>query len=123
AGTTFAEFKEVLDTGLFAARGEQMLGWAQQMFGEFLACDWSAAAKFNINDLWQLTTLGDAKNAQVIPQLITCAAWLSELHSDYAAKLLKHDPTVLLNADETALDMKTRKKLTNTLLASFDSGL
>jgi hypothetical protein len=122
-GTVHTEFKEVLDTGLFAARGEQMLGWAQHTFAEFLASDWTVGVSFTTSDLWQLTTINDGEKERVIPQLITCAAWLCELHKGYRRKVLHNDPMVLLNADESALDMKTRRTLTRSILVAVKSGL
>src|SRR5208337_3427884 len=116
---TFSEFRESLDTGLFGAGGEQMLGWAQHMFAEFLASDWAVGEKLTTADLWDLTTIDDGENAQVVPQLITCAAWLCELHSGYRRKILRNDPTILLNADESALDLTTRRKLTKALLKAI----
>src|SRR4029077_3298661 len=122
AGTTFSEFKETLNTGLFSARGEQMLGWAQQTFAEFLASEWAASSKLTKEDLWQLTTIDDGETRRVIPQLTTCAAWLSEMRRGYRTKVLKYDPAVLLNADETALDPRIRRKLVSRILQLIQSG-
>ncbi len=122
-GTTYSDYKEVLNTGLFSARGEQMLGWAQQTFAEFLAAEWVSSSTLRNKDLWELTTNDDGEARRIVPQLVTVAAWLSEMKPGYRKRVLEKDPTVLLNADETALDSKTRKKLVKQVLAAVEAGV
>lgn len=108
---------EALSTGLFASRGEKRLGWAHQTYAEFLAARY---LNRNLTSPQMLKLI--LQNSTVIPQLRALAAWLSSMNNDVLARVLQHDPYVLLQGDVVLGDSANRPRLVSALLSLYERG-
>lgn len=115
-----AELREVLDTGLFAARGEN-LGWAHQTYGEFLAARYlarSGAASAQIDSL----LVGKVGDGRVVPQLRDVAGWLAAMDAEFFDRLAVCDPLVLLRGEIALAGSEQRLRLAAALLEEDTAG-
>lgn len=88
--------REVLDTGLFSARGPERMGWAHQAYAEFLAADYLVEKQVSPNTVLKLLRHPDGG---LIPQLFAVAAWLTSLSPEVRHALIESEPLVLLRSD------------------------
>jgi hypothetical protein len=73
--------REVLNTGLFTARG-QGLGWTHRTFGDFFAAFWLADDRLSLDQVCDLIMMRDATGRRVVPALRSVAGWLAALRPD-----------------------------------------
>ena len=76
--------KEVLNTGLFNARGAQRMGWAHQTYAEYLAARYLST--MDIDQVLSLIKHQGDPEGRIPPQLHETAAWLV-MHISGAATL------------------------------------
>lgn len=110
---------EVLDTGLFSARGSSRMGWAHQTYAEFLAA-WYL--KHHDLKLSQILSLIYNPNGRVIPQLQETAAWLASMRDDVFENVMETDPDVLLQSELANIDETVKASLVDSLLNVHDQG-
>jgi predicted NACHT family NTPase len=110
--------EEVLDTGLFSARGfSSRMGWAHQTYAEFLAA-WYL--KQHNLELGQVLNLIIHPDQRVVPQLQETAAWIASMIPEVFQEIIKTDPDILLKSDiETASDID-KASLVESLLQAYD---
>src|SRR5439155_6773562 len=96
---TEAVAREVLDTGLFSARGAEQLGFAHQTYGEFLAGWYVHSRGMDVAQMLSLITHPADEVGRVVPQLEETAAWLATLVPAVYDRIVEADPQVLLNSD------------------------
>jgi hypothetical protein len=113
---TNATIEEVLDTGLFSARGYQLMGWAHQGYAEFLAAKY--LLEKSVDPAAVLKILKHPEGG-LVPQLSTVAAWAASLDSAVRAPLLASEPMALLAADLTNWQASELSALTTSLLEGF----
>ena len=117
---TEASIQEVLDTGLFSARGPQRMGWAHQTYAEYLAA-YYLYSRMTSDQIMSLLTHPDDPEGRLVPQLRSTAAWLVSLEpSRFFQNLMEADAEVLLYCDLSTVDEKSKGLLTSALLSLYD---
>lgn len=86
---------ETLQTGLFASRGESMVGWAHRTFTDYLAARFLAGRQI---DGGRLRDLLFAPDGHLYPQVHSIAIWLMRLDVDRYGRLAADDPELLLGS-------------------------
>lgn len=94
--TTDDDVREVLDTGLFSARGERRMGWAHQTYGEFLAANYLVEKGVPPQTILKALT---HPRGGLIPPLAIMGAWAASLSPELRASLIATDPWTLLRGD------------------------
>jgi predicted NACHT family NTPase len=112
--------REVLDTGLFSARGQEQLGFAHQTYGEFLAAWYLASREMETTQILSLITHPSDEAGRVVPQLQEPAAWLVSLVPAVYNRIVESDPQVLLSSDVATMSPEARERLVGSLLHLFD---
>lgn len=117
-----AAIAEVLDTGLFSARGPDRFGWSHRTFAEFLAARYLTTHQPSHEQIRSLLFNVDSGRSDVVPQVADVAAWLSSKNQLIRQSLLAAAPELLLKGDPAALSPETKRQLVDALLARVDSG-
>ena len=111
--------QEVLDTGLFTARGERRIGWAHQTYQEFLAANYLVEKRVAPQTILKALT---HPAGGLIPPLAVIGAWAASLNPEIRAALLASDPWILLRGDLTKWPAADLSALTDSLLAWVEQG-
>ncbi len=119
---TEAAVREVLDTGLFSARGPERLGFAHQTYAEFLAAQYLSTRGMDLPQMLSLVTCSADGQSRVVPQLQETSAWLASLDPSVFERLLQSDPQVLLSSDVATMSAAAREALVGAVLRLFDAG-
>jgi predicted NACHT family NTPase len=119
---TEAAVREVLDTGLFSARGPECLGFAHQTYAEFLAAGYLHSHGMDVAQILSLIMHPGDEAGRVVPQLHEVAAWLAGLLPAVYDRIVQSDPQVLLSSDVTTMSAAARDRLVGSLLQLFDLG-
>ncbi len=106
---------ETLNTGLFASRGSERLGWAHKSYAEFLAAFYLTHNKLALIQIKELLTQDDRGERQLVPQLHQTIAWLATMRADVFREIMEIEPEVLLRSDTTIAEKDTRNKLIGAL--------
>ncbi len=106
--------REVLDSGLFSARGDD-LGWAHQTYGEFLAARYLVKTNASAAQVISLL-VGDGGDGRIVPQLRDVAGWFAALDKDFFGRLAETDPLVLLRGEVGGAGEDQRSRLVAALL-------
>jgi hypothetical protein len=106
-GITEREVRETLDTALFSGRGKNLLGFAHQTYGEFLAAHYILRSELVPADHIRLIATSDA----LVPQLAETATWLAGEEPTVRDFLMQHAPTTLLRSDVLKQDTQLRANL------------
>ncbi|HLL60762.1 MAG TPA: hypothetical protein VK338_03520, partial [Candidatus Nitrosocosmicus sp.] len=116
------QIREVLNTGLFSARGNSKVGWAHQTYGEFLAAKFCVRHQLSWGQLQKLLFHDPIGNNsfQVVPQLYEVAAWLASMNTHFFDKAVITDPEFLLLTDASVMTNSQKKALTEQLLLQLD---
>ncbi len=114
--------REVLDTGLFSARGPNRLGWAHQTYAEFLAAHYLVQHQMTLAQMMSLIVHPGDTEKKLVPQLHETAAWLASMAPEVFREIMKSDPEVLLRSDVATAEVKDRAALVDTLLKLYDEG-
>jgi hypothetical protein len=117
-----AAVREVLDTGLFSARGLERIGFSHQTYAELLAADYLVRRGLAPSQILGLI-LHPGGGGEVVPQLQEAAAWLATLVPAVRDHILRTDPQVLLGSDVSTMSVPTREALVGSLLQLFDAGV
>lgn len=118
------EIKEVLNTGLFSARGNGKIGWAHQTYGEYLAARYITRHKLpwkQVQSLLFQDPLGIGI-FQVVPQLYEVSAWLASLDPSFFDNAVLLDPEFLLLSDANVITDQQKQALVEQLLIRLDRG-
>ena len=110
---------EVLDTGLFSARGSSRMGWAHQTYAEFLAAWYLKHHDLKPSQIFSLIYNPDGR---VIPQLRETIAWLASMRDDVFENVMETDPDVLLQSELANIDETVKASLVDSLLNVHDQG-
>lgn len=113
AGFSEREFRETLDTGLFAGRGEQLVAFAHQSYAEYLASEYVIGSPLPPSGRMRLLTHG----GRLIPQLAETAAWMAGADRTVREFILDDDPDTLLRSDIVRQDVELKKALIDKFLA------
>ena len=115
-----AHIREVLDTGLFSARGPQRMGWAHQTYAEYLAARY-LHSKMTNDQIMSLLTHPDDREGRLVPQLRSTAVWLVNLEPGrFFQSLMEADAEVLLYCDLSTVEEGNKSALVDTLLSLYD---
>lgn len=118
------EIKEVLNTGLFSARGNGKIGWAHQTYGEYLAARYIVRHQLPWRQIQSLLFQDPLKIGifQVVPQLYEVGAWLASLESSFFDNAVLLDPEFLLLSDANVITDQQKQALVEQLLIRLDRG-
>ena len=105
------DLREVLNSGLFSARGGG-IGWAHQTYGEYLAARYLVHTNIAPS---RLLALADDTEGRIVPQLRDVAGWAAAIDTEFTLYLLEHDPLVLLRGEAVLTD-EQRTKLVRAIL-------
>ena len=117
--TTDDDVLEVLDTGLFTARGERRMGWAHQTYGEFLAANYLVEKGVPPQTILKALT---HPRGGLIPPLAIIGAWAASLNPELRASLIATDPWTLLRGDLSKWAATDLAALVASLLAYVEQG-
>lgn len=118
-GRAVEVIREVLDTGLFSARGSQRMGWAHQTYAEFLAAWYLVQHQIPLIQIKELIFSAEDPERKLIPQLHETAAWLASMRDDVLTEIIKTDPDVLLRSD-VSTDANIRSAIVDSLLILYE---
>lgn len=113
------DVREVLDTGLFTARGERRMGWAHQTYQEFLAANYLVEKGVSAQTILKALT---HPSGGLIPPLAITGAWAASLSPEVRATLIATDPWLLLRGDLTKWAATDLAALIDSLLAWVEQG-
>ena len=114
--------REVLDTGLFSSRGIELLGFAHQTYGEFLAATYVHGRGMDQAQVLSLVTHPEDNAGRIVPQLQEAAAWLASLDPMVFDHIVARDPQALLGSDVATMSVESHVALVDALLRLFDAG-
>lgn len=90
--------REVLATGLFNAKGENRVGWAQLAYAHFLCARYLLRTTIESRQVFRLLSATDPDHpGSIVPQLRGIAAWLASTKPEYFEAVIDSDPDVLLS--------------------------
>ena len=112
-----SNIREVLDTGLFSARGVARMGWAHQSYSEFLAAHYLTTKGAPPRNMLKLLV---HPSGGLIPQLSTVAAWAASLSKEIRKGLTSQEPLSFLKGDLVNWSADDLAELTESLLAAYD---
>ncbi|MBN9560853.1 MAG: hypothetical protein J0H14_09025 [Alphaproteobacteria bacterium] len=118
--TSDQDVREILNTGLFTARGDRRMGWAHQSYQEFLAANYLVAEK-RVPPHTILKALTHP-NGGLIPPLAIIAAWAASLSPEIRTSLIATDPWTLLRGDLTKWASTDLAALIGSLLGWVEQG-
>lgn len=113
------DVREVLDTGLFSARGDTRLGWAHQTYGEFLAALYLHEKKVPAATL--LKALTHPKGG-LFPPLAVLGAWAASLSPELRPALILSEPWALLRGDLSNWAQADLETLVSSMLDYVEAG-
>jgi len=113
--------RDTLGTGLFAGTRDGLLNFRHKTYGEFLCARWLADGALSDEQIDDLLFSDHGGRMRVIPQLREVASWLTALSSDFAARLLRREPAVLVRADPASVPGNDRAAIVTALLSSIAS--
>jgi hypothetical protein len=113
------DVREVLDTGLFSARGERRMGWAHQTYGEFLAANYLVDKGVPPETILKALT---HPRGGLIPPLAIVGAWAASLSPELRSSLIATDPWTLLRGDLSKWPAADLTSLVDALLAHVEQG-
>ena len=118
------EIKEVLNTGLFSARGNGKIGWAHQTYGEYLSARYIVRHQLPWKQIQSLLLQDPLKIGifQVVPQLYEVGAWLASLEPSFFDNAVLLDPEFLLLSDANVITDQQKQALVEQLLIRLDRG-
>ncbi|MDE2184653.1 MAG: hypothetical protein KGJ78_16660 [Alphaproteobacteria bacterium] len=109
--------REVLDTGLFTARGPEEMGWAHQSYAEYLAAQHLVDREVSPDNILKVLM---HPSGGLVPQLAVVAAWIASLSAPVRDTLIQNEPFVLLRADLSAWSPSDIEALTGAFLKALD---
>jgi hypothetical protein len=112
-----AHIREVLDTGLFSARGPERMGWAHQGYAEFLTAEYLVEKQVPPATVLKLFRHPDGG---LIPQLSVVAAWVASLSPTIRHELIESEPLVLLRGDLSRWREEDRAALAAAYLKALE---
>lgn len=112
-----SHIREVLDTGLFTARGPKRMGWAHQGYAEFLAALYLVENEVTPANVLKILL---HPSGGLVPQLAVVAAWASALSRVIRHALIDSEPLALLRSDLARWEAEDIARLTNSLLLAFE---
>jgi hypothetical protein len=110
-----AALRETFNTGLFASRGSERLGWTHKSYAEFLAAFYLVQHNLALIQIKELLTQDFQGEKQVVPQLRQTIAWLATMRADLLKEIMEIEPEVLLRSDIATAEDGTRYKLVEAL--------
>ncbi len=109
--------REVLDTGLFSARGVNRMGWAHQSYAEFLAARYLKESNVSPQNILKMLM---HPAGGLVPQLSAVTAWTASLVKSVRDQLIEHEPLVLLRGDLENWSDDDLAALTASLLGAYE---
>lgn len=114
---TEEHIREVLDTGLFTARGPQRMGWAHQGYAEFLAAQYLLDKGVTSPNVLKVVL---HPSGGLVPQLATVAARASSLSLPIRRALMHIEPLTLLRSDLSLWEPRDIAALTDAFLLALE---
>lgn len=108
--------RETIATGLFTSRGAERMGWAHQIYAEYLAAKFLIDKGMTFQQIMSLIVHPSDPGKRLVPQLNETAAWLASMNQEVFSEIMKTDPEVLLRSDISTVDDPIRTKLVAHLL-------
>jgi predicted NACHT family NTPase len=114
--------REVLNSGLFSARGPNRMGWAHQTYAEFLTARYVKQHEMPITQIRPLIFHPSNQGQKLVPQLHEVAAWMAATNSDVLGAVAASDPEALLGAAAASLSGEQREAVVDSLLRQASAG-
>ena len=114
--------REVLNTGLFSARGPNRMGWAHQTYAEFLTARYVKQHGMSIKQIRPLIFHPSNQGQKLVPQLHEVAAWMAVTNSNVLGAVAASDPEALLGAAAASLSGEQREAVVDSLLQQASAG-
>jgi len=114
--------REVLNSGLFSARGPNRMGWAHQTYAEFLTSRYVKKHGMPIKQVRPLIFHPSNQGRKLVPQLHEVAAWMAVTNSDVLGAVATSDPEALLGAAAASLSGEQREAVVDSLLRQASAG-
>jgi len=114
--------REVLDTGLFSARGANRIGWAHLTYSEYLAARYCVNAGMPTGQVQALVFHPGGGGRHLVPQMYDIAAWLSVMNPAFLDAVANADPESLLGVAGASLSPEQRKIVVTALLRQSEAG-
>lgn len=112
---------EVLNTGLFSARGDDHVGFVHATFEEYLCAYFIANGGLARHQVEELLLSETPEGLRVVPQLRGTAIWLAQLDGEFRSTLITRDPTLLLQgAGFPSLTEEDRVAVFDGVLAAIE---
>lgn len=112
--------REVLASGLFSARGDQ-LGWFHQTVAEYLTARHLANSNLDVPGLASLLTTQIEREVSAIPQLVEVVRWLTQLHNEFRDFVIEHCPEAVLGGELRQLADAERSLVVQALFELVES--
>ncbi len=117
---------ETLNTGLFAGRPGNRMGWAHQTYAEFLAAEYLVRNEVPVGTIMRLIQHPHDPEGKIPPTLGETASWLSLMKQEAFEAVMASDPEILLlkRHERTTAEEPhdVRRRLVGTLLKLMDEG-
>jgi hypothetical protein len=107
---------ETLQTALFTSRGQNLMGWVQQTFTEYLAARYIVHNRLPRKQIINLLKHASDPERKFIPQLYQVTAWLAMMDQDVFREVLDIQPEILLSCDLSGIDNSTMEVFVNKIL-------
>jgi predicted NACHT family NTPase len=112
---------ETLTTGLFSSRGQNLLGWAHQTYGEYLAANYLRIHSVQEKKIMSLISVGRAEEKGIIPQLFPVTAWIAGMIPTIFRQIMMCEPEILLFGDITAMSDSLKAEFVGIYLKQLDN--
>ncbi|SEP46878.1 NACHT domain-containing protein [Propionispora vibrioides] len=113
--------QETLATGIFSSRGQNLLGWAHQTYGEFLAANYLKLHSAKEKIIMSLISVNYRNGKRLIPQLFPVTAWIAGMIPTMFRQVMKMEPEVLLLGDIAATTDCLKAEFVEAFLTQLDN--
>ncbi|WP_158900055.1 NACHT domain-containing NTPase [Burkholderia sp. L27(2015)] len=108
------QFREVLQTGLFVPRGDDLYTFAHRTYAEFLAAHFIASLTLPVAKVMDLLSLPDGSQ-RLVPQLRELAAWLGQKSQQVLETVLAKEPLLVFDSSVSLSDSSQVGRIYNSL--------
>ena len=114
---------EVINTGLFASKGADYIGYAHRTYAEFLSAWYLSEHRVSKPDIMDLIVHPSETDSRIIPQLYETTSWIASTNDEIFHEVLRTDPDVLIRSDLLSTqDIRTKELFVRSMLDLCDKG-
>lgn len=97
------QFTEVMQSGLFMAKGSGAFVFAHRTYAEFLAAHFITSLGQSVEEVMSVLTLPDG-SGRLVPQLRELAAWISQKSQQILSRVLTAEPMMVFDSSVSLTD-------------------